>query len=80
MVIVRATLKHNKREKKAFAQGLNGGKRSGRTPGGSLARKNANIPEVVKVNNYRKDFCLCSKYFSSAFATCQDIIKIQTLN
>jgi hypothetical protein len=27
-----ATLKHNKREKKAFAQGLNGGKRSSRTP------------------------------------------------
>jgi hypothetical protein len=27
-----ATLKHNKREKKAFAQGLNGGQRSRRTP------------------------------------------------
>jgi hypothetical protein len=46
------------REKKAFAQSLNGGKRSRRTPWGSLARKNAQIPGVVKVNNYRKDFCL----------------------
>jgi hypothetical protein len=27
-----ATLKHNKREKQAFAQGLNGGKRSRKTP------------------------------------------------
>jgi hypothetical protein len=45
-------LKHNKREKKAFAQGLSGGTRSRRTPWGCLARKNANIPEVVKVNNY----------------------------
>jgi hypothetical protein len=40
-----ATLKHIKREKKAFGQGLNGGKRS--------RRKNAKIPEVVKVNNYQ---------------------------
>jgi hypothetical protein len=49
-----ATLKHNKREKKAFAQGLNGGKPSRRTPRGCLARKTAKIPEVVKVNNYQK--------------------------
>jgi hypothetical protein len=35
-----------------IAQGLNGGKRSRRTPGGCLARKNAKIPEVAKVNNY----------------------------
>jgi hypothetical protein len=34
LVILRlgATLKHNKREKKAFAQGLDGGTRSRRTP------------------------------------------------
>jgi hypothetical protein len=44
------------RKKKAFAQGLNGGKRSRRTPQGCLARKNAKIPEVVKVNNYHRIF------------------------
>jgi hypothetical protein len=55
LVILRlgATLKHNKRKKKAFAQGLNGGTRSG-----CLARKNAKIPEVVKANNYQIEFIL----------------------
>jgi hypothetical protein len=43
------------RKKRAFAQGLNGGKQSRRTPCGCLARKNAKIPEVVKVNNYQKN-------------------------
>jgi hypothetical protein len=48
-------LKHNKREKKkAFAQGLTGGKRCRRTSSDCPARKNAKIPEVVKVNNYQK--------------------------
>jgi hypothetical protein len=41
------------REKK---KDLNGGKRSRRTPWGCLARKNAKIPEVVKVNNYQKTY------------------------
>jgi hypothetical protein len=36
------------------AQGLSGGKQCRRTPCGFLARKNAKIPEVVKVNNDQK--------------------------
>jgi hypothetical protein len=50
-----ATLKHNKTGKtRPFAQGLSGGKRCRRTPKGCLARKNAKIPQVGKVNNYQK--------------------------
>jgi hypothetical protein len=30
---------------------LSGGRRSGRTPWGCLARRDARVPEVVKVNN-----------------------------
>jgi hypothetical protein len=40
-----------KGKENSFAQGLSGGKRCRRTPCGCLARKNATIPEVVKVNN-----------------------------
>jgi hypothetical protein len=61
-----ATLKHNKREKKAFAQGLNGGTRSGRTPWGCLARGSARVPEVVKVNNYQ-DYFSCNWWFVNIF-------------
>jgi hypothetical protein len=46
-------LKDNKRKKKALAQGLNGGKRPRRASRRCLARKNAKIPEIVKVNNYQ---------------------------
>jgi hypothetical protein len=40
------TLKHNKREKKRTVEGASG----------VLARKNAKIPQVGKVNNYRNPF------------------------
>jgi hypothetical protein len=59
LVIVRlgATLTRpwntTREKKKAFAQGLNGGTRSRKTLWGCLSRKNAKIPEVVKVNNYQ---------------------------
>jgi hypothetical protein len=53
-----ATLKHNKRKRGAFAQGLSGGKRCRRTPYVCLARKNVKITQVAKVNNYPY-FLLC---------------------
>jgi hypothetical protein len=43
-----------KGKENSFAQGLSGGKRcrrTGRSPGGCLARKNAKIPQIGKVNN-----------------------------
>jgi hypothetical protein len=49
-------------KKKAFAQGLNGGTRSRRTPWRCLARNNAKIPEVVKVNNYQKILVVPKQY------------------
>jgi hypothetical protein len=62
--------------KKGFAQGLSGGKRSGRAPWGCLARGSARIPEVVKVNNYR----IVSNHWSRQIRCQQSIVKFLNLS